>query len=169
MSSLFAVSDNVLLHRRATLRKRDIAVSRNPLVWSLRTAPTRINSTNPIASQVPSGTTRKQVARHCYAAPCEELPICVAERYPTLRICLGMGAHCAPIRKKKSSAVPLLRSGHMSAICAVPSKGKGEIHKRVENRRLSTLLCACRAGKNRSPRRRKTIVYQKIIEYIKES
>ena len=30
----------------------------------------------------------------------------------------------------------------MSAICARPSKGKGVIHKRVENRRLSTLLCA---------------------------
>ena len=27
-------------------------------------------------------------------------------------------------RKKKSSAVPLFRSGHMSAICARPSKGK---------------------------------------------
>ena len=30
----------------------------------------------------------------------------------------------------------------MSAIFARPSKGKGVIHKRVENRRLSTLLCA---------------------------
>ena len=28
-------------------------------------------------------------------------------------------------RKKKFSAVPLFRSGHMSAICARPSKGKG--------------------------------------------
>ena len=29
-------------------------------------------------------------------------------------------------RKKKSSVVPLFRSGHMPAICARPSKGKGE-------------------------------------------
>ena len=29
-----------------------------------------------------------------------------------------------------------------SPITTVPSKGKGVIHKRVENRRLSTLLCA---------------------------
>ena len=29
-----------------------------------------------------------------------------------------------------------------SPITTVPSKGKGEIYKRVENRRLSTLLCA---------------------------
>ena len=40
---------------------------------------------------------------------------------------------------------------------------KGVIHKRVETL-VSTLLCACRVGKNRSPQRRKTIVYQKIIE-----
>ena len=81
-----------------------------------------------------------------------------------------MSARSASLRKKNSSAVPLLRSGHMSAICAVPSKGKGEIRKRVENRRLSTLLCARAASAQfRSPQRRKTIVYQKIIEYIKES
>ena len=29
------------------------------------------------------------------------------------------------VAEKKSSAVPLFRSGHMSAICARPSKGKG--------------------------------------------
>ena len=34
----------------------------------------------------------------------------------------------------------------MSAICARLSKGKGVIHKRVENRRLSTLLCPRRVG-----------------------
>ena len=38
----------------------------------------------------------------------------------------------------------------MSAICARLSKGKGVIHKRVENRRLSTLLCA-RAASAHSP------------------
>ena len=114
--------------------------------------------------------TRKKFGRHCYADLCEELPICVAEKYPTLRIRGYMSARSASLRKKKSSAVPLLRSGHMSAICAVPSKGKGEIRKRVENRRLSTLLCArAVSAQFRSPRRRKTIVYQKIIEYIKES
>ena len=39
----------------------------------------------------------------------------------------------------------------MSAIFARPSKGKGVIHKRVENRRLSTLLCA-RAASAHVPR-----------------
>ena len=42
-----------------------------------------------------------------------------------------------------------------SANFAVPSQGKGVIHKRVENRRLSTLLCARAASAQfRSPRRR---------------
>ena len=42
-----------------------------------------------------------------------------------------------------------------SPITTVPSKGKGEIYKRVENRRLSTLLCARAASAQfRSPRRR---------------
>ena len=57
----------------------------------------------------------------CFSQPVRSVRYCTA----TLRICLGMGAHCAPLRKKKSSAVPLFRSGHMSAICARPSKGKG--------------------------------------------
>ena len=42
-----------------------------------------------------------------------------------------------------------------SANFTVPSQGKGVIHKRVENRRLSTLLCARAASAQfRSPRRR---------------
>ena len=44
------------------------------------------------------------------------------------------------------------RSGHMSAICARLSKGKGEIYKRVENRRLSTLLYARAASAHSPPR-----------------
>ena len=44
-------------------------------------------------------------------------------------------------RKKKSSAVPLFRSGHMSAICARLSKGKGRF-TRGWKPQVSTLLCA---------------------------
>ena len=36
----FAVSDNVLLHIRLNLRRRNMTVLRNSLIWSLRTAPT---------------------------------------------------------------------------------------------------------------------------------
>ena len=40
--NLYAVPDIVLLHIRATLRKRNITVLRNSLVWSLRTAPANV-------------------------------------------------------------------------------------------------------------------------------
>ena len=39
---------------------------------------------------------------------CVDENACVAVRYLMLRICRVMGAHCAPLRKKNSSAVPLL-------------------------------------------------------------
>ena len=44
-------------------------------------------------------------------------------------------------RKKKSSAVPSFRSGHMSAICARLSKGKGRF-TRGWKPQVSALLCA---------------------------
>ena len=55
---------------------------------------------------MPCGITCKKIGRHCHAAHCVYETTCVAERYPTLRICRNMGAHYAPLRKKKSSAVP---------------------------------------------------------------
>ena len=75
------------------------------------------------------------------------------------RLCSRMVSDTAKRRRKtrcgNPTAVSHFRSGHMSAICARPSKGKGEIHKRVENRRLSILLCARAASAQfRSPRRR---------------
>ena len=58
-----------------------------------------------------------------------------------------MGAHCAPLRKKKSSAVLLFEA--VAALRFSPDypKGKGVIHKRVETL-VSTLLCPCRVGKS---------------------
>ena len=55
--------------------------------------------------------------------------------------------------EKKSSAVPLFRSGHMSAICARPSKGKGRF-TRGWKPQVSTLLCA-RAASAQIPSLRK--------------
>ena len=74
---------------------------------------------------MPSGTTRKQVARHCYAAPCVELPTCVAERYPTLRICGYMSARSASLRKKNSSAVPLFTAVTCRQSAPDPLREKG--------------------------------------------
>ena len=72
--------------------------------------------------------------------------------------------------EKKSSAVPLFRSGHMSAICARLSKGKGRFTRgwkpqvstllcaRAASAQMSTLLCPCRAGKISSLRKRHSAV-----------
>ena len=59
------------------------------------------------------------------------------------------------IRKKKSSAVPLFRSGHMSAICARLSKGKGRF-TRGWKPQVSTLLCPRRVGALPAEAQRKT-------------
>ena len=63
-----------------------------------------------------------------------------------------MGAHCAPLRKKKSSAVLLFEA--VAALRFSPDypKGKGVIHKRVETL-VSTLLCPRRVGGPRWPQR----------------
>ena len=58
-------------------------------------------------------------------------------------------------RKKKSSAVPLFRSGHMSAICARLSKGKGRF-TRGWKPQVSTLLCPRRVGALPAEVQRKT-------------
>ena len=97
-----------------------------------------------------AGAFRYNVPKGCAALPCRacvDETTCVAEQYPTLRICRDMGAHCAPLRKKKSSAVPLFRSGHRSAICARPSPKEVGV-KRVETL-VSTLLP--RRGARRIP------------------
>ena len=59
------------------------------------------------------------------------------------------------IQKKKSSAVPLFRSGHMSAICARLSKGKGRF-TRGWKPQVSTLLCPRRVGALPAEVQRKT-------------
>ena len=57
--------------------------------------------------------------------------------------------------EKKSSAVPLFRSGHMSAICARPFKGKGGF-TRGWKPQVSTLLCPRRVGALPAEVQRKT-------------
>ena len=58
-----------------------------------------------LAGSVYNNALKNRAALLCRA--CVDETTCVAERYPALRIGFGMGAHCAPLRKKKSSAVPL--------------------------------------------------------------
>ena len=65
-----------------------------------------------------------------YGAPsrraCGDEAACVAVRNLALRRGREMGAQCAPLRKKKFSAVPIFRSGRRSLVCVrLTSKGSG--------------------------------------------
>ena len=61
---------------------------------------------------------------------CEDKTACVAVRCLTLRIGGDMGALRAPLRQKKSSAVPLFRSGRRSLVCTrLGNKGKREFQE----------------------------------------
>ena len=91
-----------------------------------------------------AGAVRYNVPKSCAARLCRACgneTACVAVRYLILRICLDMGAHCAPIRKKKSSAVPLFRSGRRSLICArLSNKGKAGVQRGRETAGVPSFL-----------------------------
>ena len=113
-------SVTLLLHISATLRRRDMTVSRNSLAWKLQTAPAKINCAKQTDSQVPSGITCPKIARHGHppgdpllpfgqftlCRACVDETVCVAVRYLTLRIGRDMGAHCAPLRRKNPLPFP---------------------------------------------------------------
>ena len=69
---------------------------------------------------------------------------CVAVMYLTLRTGCSRGRTpkvVRPQQRKNPLPFPLFHSGHMSAICARPSKGKGRF-TRGWKPQVSTLLCA---------------------------
>ena len=69
---------------------------------------------------------------------------CVAVMYLTLRTGCSRGRTpkvVRPQQRKNPLPFPFFRSGHMSAICARPSKGKGRF-TRGWKPQVSTLLCA---------------------------
>ena len=125
----------------------------------LRTGPTRINGTKGINSQVPFGITCTRVARHCYppgdlllpfgqftlCRACGDGTACVAAEYLALRIGRGMGAHCAPLRKKKSSAVPLFGAVSSLRFSPCPLRERGRFTSRRKPQVVSC-LCPRRAG-----------------------
>ena len=69
--------------------------------------------------------------RHCYAALSVELPICVAVRYPTLRICGYMARKARPAEEKILCRSPISQRSHVGNLRQT-IQGKGVIHKRVE-------------------------------------
>ena len=78
-------SVTLLLHISATLRRRDMPVSRNSLAWKLPTAPAKINCAKQTDSQVPSGITRSNVARHCHPPGGPSLALRAIHLVPRLR------------------------------------------------------------------------------------
>ena len=120
---IFAVPDTVLLHRRFTLRRARHSSAARFVSALLQTGSTRINCI-------------KCLIRRCRALQrAKELRNTVMLRLRKLthmcsRTVSDPANRFRKTRKKKSSAVPLFRSGHMSAICArLGSKGKAGVQR----------------------------------------
>ena len=144
--NLYAVPDTVLLHRWFHLRKRNITVLRNSLVWSLRTAPANVGVWYNLSSQVLSIITRYRIVRHCYAAPSVELPVCVADRYLTLR------TGCEKHGRKNPLPFPFSKRSHIGNLRQIKKQGKGRSSKRKGNRRCPFLFApAAGAAVSRAP------------------
>ena len=65
---------------------------------------------------------------------CEDLPVCVAEHYLTLRIC------CERYGRKNPLPFPFSERSHVGNLRQIRKQGKGRSSKRKENRRLSFLF-----------------------------
>ena len=107
-SAFSQFTDRLLLHISATFRRRGITVPRKFF--------TRAEYSHPA---VVADWHRKTCCATRVCRACVELILCVAVRSPTLRI------GCERCGRKNPLPFPFFRSGHMSAICARPSKGKG--------------------------------------------
>ena len=139
---IFAVPDTVLLHRRFTLRRARHSSAARFVSALLQTGSTRINCT-------------KCLIRRCRALQrAKELRNTGMLRLRKLtHMCSSRVSDPAnrfrKTRKKKSSAVPLFRSGYMSAICArLGSKGKVGVQ-----RGRKTAGCPSFLPPRRAPRR----------------
>ena len=135
LSTFSQFTDSVLLHRRFTLRRARHS-SAAQLV-SLEFTDGTYESIYLVAF-ILVGPVYHNVLTDCAALSCRacvDLITCVAERYLTLR------TGCEKHGRKNPLPFPLFRSGHMSAICARLSKGKGRF-TRGWKPQVSTLLCA---------------------------
>ena len=136
---IFAVPDTVLLHRRFTLRRARHSSAARFVSALLQTGSTRINCT-------------KCLIRRCRALQrAKELRNTGMLRLRKLthmcsRTVSDLANRFRKTRKKKSSAVPLFRSSHMSAICArLGSKGKVGVQRGRETAGVPSFLPPRRA------------------------
>ena len=102
--------------------------------------------------------------RHCYAAPSGELPVCVAEHYLTLRTGYEKLGRKNPLPFPLFAAVTCRQSApDYPRERGDPQEGGNRrclpsCAPARRQRRLSTLLCPCRAGKISSLRKRHSAV-----------
>ena len=102
---------------------------------------------------------------------CRDEMVCVAVWNLTLRIGREMGALCAPLRKKKSSAVPLFGAVSSLRFSPCPLRESGRFTRRRKPQVVS-FLCPRRAGELGSLRKRphdtaaQSRFYKLSIEYI---
>ena len=136
-------TDSVLLHRRFTLRRRGIAVPRKSLArCNARHLRIKRLVQFIFVGAVYHNALANYAALLCRA--CLDEITCVAVRYLTLRTGCSRGRTpkvVRPQQRKNPLPFPVFRSGHMSAICARLSKGKGRF-TRGWKPQVSTLLCA---------------------------
>ena len=96
-----------------------------------------------------AGAVRYNVPKNCAALlcrACEELPVCVAVRYLTLRI------GCERYGRKNPLPYPFSKRSHIGNLRQIRKQGKGRSSKRKENRRLSFLFApAAGAARSRRP------------------
>ncbi len=131
--NLYAVPDIVLLHRRFTLRKRNITVLRNSLTcytgWHLRIRRLILFI---FAGAVYDNALTNCATRSCCA--CVDLITCVAERYLTLR------TGCEKHGRKNPLPFLFSKRSHIGNLRQISKQGKGRSSKRKGNRRCPFLF-----------------------------
>ena len=142
-------TDNVLLHRRFTLRRRDIPVSRNSLThYTGRHLRIRRLVQFILAAPVYYNALTNCATRSCCA--CEDFPVCVAVMYLTLR------TGCERHGRKNPLPYPISERSHIGNLRRANKQGKGRSSKRMETRRLSFLFAPA-AGRGTLPPQRRRI------------
>ena len=117
---------------------------------------------NTLNSQVPSVTTCQRVARHGYVAPAGDWNRMCSSRVSGTAYRQGHGSTlCSPLRKKKILCRSPFRSGLVSPIFAVPSKGKRKIHKKEK-----TAGCLPSCAGQATLSQRHWHIHTSSIEYI---
>ena len=150
MSNLFAVSDNVLLHRRATLRRRNIPVLRN----SLTRYTARHLRIRRLIQFIFAGAVYCNAQEVWSALLCRPLrrvaDMCSRKVSDTANMRIHERTQCVSAEEKILCRSPVSQRSHIGNLRRANKQGKGRSSKRKENRRLSFLFAPA-AGRGTFP------------------